>query len=314
MSEANLRSGAAEMTVAMILAGTIGVFVTESGQTAFNVVFYRCVFGAVSLGLYCIWRGYLKIEYFDVKTTFLVVLGGVCIVFNWVFLFKSYGLTSISLGTVIYHTQPFYVVLLGAIIFKDTITRHKLGWIVLAFVGLILVTRLDLATLMSANEYVSGVGYALLAAILYAGNTISTKALKSIPPHLIALVHVTLGIVLLLPFATLSEVPLVGGHWVYLVSLGVIHTCVLYILMYSAYGKLPTPVIAVLSFIYPVVAILTDFVFYDRILTIPQWLGVVLILLSGLAVNRGWPIWPIRLAPVAARPHDCAPRRGARPN
>ncbi len=313
MSDANLRSGAAQMTVAMILAGTIGVFVTESGQSAFNVVFYRCVFGAVSLGLYCIWKGYLKTEYFNFKTTFLVVLGGVCIVFNWVFLFKSYSLTSISLGTIIYHTQPFYVVLLGAIIFKDTITRHKLGWIVLAFVGLILVTRLDLATLMSASEYMSGIGYALLAAILYAGNTISTKALKNIPPHLIALVHVILGIILLLPFATLSEVALVGDHWIYLVSLGVIHACVLYILMYSAYGKLPTPAIAVLSFIYPAVAILTDFMFYDRVLSIVQWLGVVLILLSGLAVNRDWPIWPTRLAAVAARPHDSAPRSGDRP-
>ncbi len=84
-----------------------------------------------------------------------------------------------SLGTIIYHTQPFYVVLLGAIIFKDTITRHQLGWIVVAFVGLILVTHLDLATLMSANEYMSGIGYALLAAVLYAGNTISTNALKT---------------------------------------------------------------------------------------------------------------------------------------
>ena len=66
-------------------------------------------------------------------------------------------------------------------------------------------------------------------------------------------------------------------------------------------ARVPTPAIAMLSFIYPAVAIPTDFVFYDRVLSIVQSFGVVLILLSGLAVNRNWPIWPSRLAAAAAR-------------
>ena len=56
----------------------------------------------------------------------------------------------------------------------------------------------------------------------------------------------TLGMVLLWPFTSLHEVPRVGNHWIYLVSLGVVHTCIMYILMYSAFQKLDTTKIAVL--------------------------------------------------------------------
>jgi hypothetical protein len=45
--------GAAEMTVAMLMSGTIGWLVVSSQQSAFNVVFFRCVFGGATLTLVC---------------------------------------------------------------------------------------------------------------------------------------------------------------------------------------------------------------------------------------------------------------------
>ena len=41
--------GAAEMTAAMTILGTIGLFVVLSGQAAIDVVFWRCAFGALAL-------------------------------------------------------------------------------------------------------------------------------------------------------------------------------------------------------------------------------------------------------------------------
>ncbi|WP_229858144.1 EamA family transporter, partial [Streptomyces anandii] len=104
--------GAIELTIAMVLSGTLGVFVIESGASPFNVVFFRCLFGTVTLGLYCLARGFFKNHGFTAKKLGLAALGGVFIVFNWAFLFESYERTSISVATVVYHTQPFYVMLL----------------------------------------------------------------------------------------------------------------------------------------------------------------------------------------------------------
>ncbi|MGW2939234.1 EamA family transporter, partial [Streptomyces sp. NPDC001156] len=61
----------------------------------------------------------------QLPTLGLAVLGGVFIVFNWVLLFQAYENTSISVATVVYHTQPFYVVLLGALLFRERLTAAK---------------------------------------------------------------------------------------------------------------------------------------------------------------------------------------------
>ena len=52
-------SGRLEMIAAMALSGTIGYFVVESGQGVWNVVFFRCLFGALSLFAYCSAKGML---------------------------------------------------------------------------------------------------------------------------------------------------------------------------------------------------------------------------------------------------------------
>jgi len=281
--------GAVELTTAMVLSGTLGVFVVESGQPSFNVVFFRCVFGAVALTAYCLARGLFRNHNFTRRT---FGLAGVCIVFNWVLLFSSYTKTSISVATVVYHTQPFYVVILGLVLFKEKLNRHQAGWIVLAFLGVLLVADLTSADGKKGDAYFLGVGQALLAALLYAFATVIAKHLKSVRPELTALTQVLVGIPLLLPFTALGKTAGLGADWAWLVGLGVIHTCLMYILLYASYQKLPTAKIAVLSFVYPAVAILADFTVYGHHITLLQALGVPLIVAAGLGVNLGWRLLP----------------------
>src|SRR3712207_8992190 len=53
-------SGRLEMVAAMALSGTIGFFVVESGQGIWNVVFFRCLFGALGLLAYSWAKGLLS--------------------------------------------------------------------------------------------------------------------------------------------------------------------------------------------------------------------------------------------------------------
>lgn len=246
--------GALELTLAMVLSGTLGIFVVESGASPFNVVFFRCLFGALALGTYAVARGYFRNHGFTPKKLALAALGGVFIVFNWVFLFEAYEATSISLATVVYHTQPFYVVLLGALLFRERLTAAKLGWLAVAFAGLLLVSGVSL----SDPGSLSGLGFALLAALFYAISTVITKRVSGVRPHLVALVQVLVGIPLLLPFADFAAAAGMGSGWAWLAGLGLIHTGLMYVLMYSAYQKLPTAKIAVLAFTYPAVAMVAD--------------------------------------------------------
>lgn len=285
-------SGVGEMIAAMVLSGTLGLFVFESGQSAVNVVFFRTLFGALSLGIYCGWRGLLTRHAFTRTTLLLTLAGGAALVANWVLLFSAYNLASISIATAVYHTQPFFLVIFGALVLGEAMNAHKIGWLLMAFTGLLLVIEVDATATRRAPGELGGLGLALGAAVLYAIATLITKRLAGIRPHLIALVQVSLGAVLLFPWVDFAAVPPVGPHWLYLITLGVVHTCIMYILMYSAFQKLPTPTIAVLSFIYPAVAIVVDYLFYAQDLSARQFIGIALILTGSAAVNLGWRLLP----------------------
>jgi drug/metabolite transporter (DMT)-like permease len=302
------RKGTAQLTAAMVLSGTLGVFVVESGASPFDVVFFRVLFGALALGGYIAARGWLRDHGFTPRTLGLAVLGGVFIVFNWVFLFQSYETTSISVATVVYHTQPFYVVLLGALLFRERLTAAKVGWIAVAFAGLILVSGVTPGDFAAGGGYLLGIGQALLAALLYGLSTVVTKRITGVRPHLIALVQVLVGIPLLLPFADFGAMGGTGADWGWLVGLGVIHTGVMYVLMYAAYAQLPTAKIAVLAFVYPAVAMVMDWAVYGHHIGLVQALGVPLIVAASLKVTLARP----RAAAPAPRTAGRAPEAASR--
>jgi len=216
MNPASERLGLAQMAAAMTLSGTLGVSVLESGQSAWNVVFFRCVFGALSLFLYCWARGLLKPGLFTAKTLALALAAGAALVLNWVLLFSAYRLASISLATAVYNVQPFFLIGLGVLFLGERPTRGKLAWSVVAFAGLLLVLRLTDTAGAGGAAYLSGLMLGLGAAALYGVTAIIVKRLKGVPPQVLALVQVTLGAIMLLPMAIsmpCPQPPCNGGTW-----------------------------------------------------------------------------------------------------
>lgn len=295
-----IRRGAIEMIVAMLISGTIGWLVVASGQSPQNVVFVRCLLGAPTLAIVCFALGLVRRDMLSWRVIGLAAAGGAAIVANWVLLFAAYSRASISMATVAYNTQPFMLVVLGVIIFRERITASTAAWLGVAFVGLVLVVKVEPAVLAVPGQYLQGIGYALAAAFLYAVSSIITKRLKGTPPQLIALIQVTLGIVLLAPFLDVHALPRTFMPWADLGAIGVIHTGLVYILLYGAIQKLPTAMTAALSFIYPIVAIVCDRFAFGQTLAWAQLAGAALILLAAAGVNFGWRIVPTRRPRAAA--------------
>ena len=122
-------------------------------------------------------------------------LGGVAIVFNWLLLFAAFSRASISIATAVYNTQPFMLVGLGALFFGERLTLTKLTWLGIAFGGMLLIVQAKPGAGDVGTDYLTGILLALGAAFFYAIAAIITKKLKGVPPHLIALIQVTVGIV-----------------------------------------------------------------------------------------------------------------------
>jgi len=292
MASNEIRRGAAEMTMAMLMSGTIGWLVVSSQQGPFNVVFFRCIFGGATLALVCAVLGLFRRQLFSWKMLGLALLGGAAIVVNWVLLFAAYSRASISMATAVYNTQPFMLVALGALVFRERISPSTVVWLVVAFIGLVFVVRVEPAVLAVPGQYLVGVAYAVGAAAMYAVSSIITKRLKGTPPHLIALIQVSLGVLMLAPFVRFDALPTNAVQWLELVVLGIVNTGLMYVLLYGAIQKLPTSMTGALSFIYPVVAIIVDRVAFGQTLAWIQVLGALLILLAAAGVNLGWRIVP----------------------
>ncbi|WP_255675960.1 DMT family transporter [Pusillimonas sp. MFBS29] len=278
------------MASAMVISGTIGWFVLMSGQAVSDVVFWRCAIGAPVLLLICALMGYLNPKRLGWTRFFWALISGVAIVGNWLLLFAAYSRASIGIATAVYNTQPFMLVGLGALFLGERITLDKVLWLGLAFVGMLAITQQHGAgPAYGAGNYLVGVALALGAAFLYAVAAIVVKKLTGTPPYLIALIQVCSGILLLAPFVQVeslaSQPPIT---WLTLLTLGVVHTGLMYILLYGGIQKLPTSITGALSFIYPVVAILVDWIAFGYRLQWMQWLGVAAILLAAAAMQQGW--------------------------
>lgn len=286
MSE--IRRGTMEMTAAMLISGTIGWFVLMSGQAVTGVVFWRCVFGALTLLVVCAAMGVLRPGILTMKTFSIAVAGGIAIVLNWLLLFAAYSHASISIATTVYNTQPFMLLGLGALFLREKITFTKLFWLGLAFAGMVVIVEGKPTETGGAGSYAIGILLSLGAAFFYALAAIAAKWLKGTPPHLIALIQVSTGILMLLPFTNFSTVPSDAGGWSILITMGIVHTGLMYVLLYGAIQKLPTHLTGALSFIYPIAAIVVDRLAFGHVLGAAQIIGAIIILAAAAGMNLGW--------------------------
>ncbi|NWB63240.1 MULTISPECIES: DMT family transporter [unclassified Pseudomonas] len=284
----SIRRGSWEMVAAMLISGTIGWFVLVSGVPVVEVVFWRCVIGALTLLVVCWLLGYLRLDLLDYRKLGLAMLSGVAIVGNWLLLFESYARASISISTAVYNVQPFMLVMLAAVFLGEKITVQKLAWLSVAFVGMLAIVTAHGDQSNTGDDYLVGVALALGAAFLYAIAALIIKRLKEVPPHLMALIQVTTGALLLAPLMQWHSLSASMDAWAALLTLGVVHTGLMYVLLYGAIQKLPTAITGALSFIYPIAAIFVDWIAFGHRLGWMQWLGVAAILLAAAGLQRGW--------------------------
>ena len=279
---------ALKMATAMALSGTVGWFVIVSSMPTPELVFWRSLIGAGVLVVVALARGMFATR-LPWRVVALAAAGGVAIVLNWMLLFEAYGRASLSVSTVVYNTQPFILAGLAAALGWERPTRESLAWLAAAFGGLILVAAFQDGGGAAGRTYASGIGLALGAAFFWAVGALVAKRLAGTPPLLVVLIQLIVGAVLTAPLAVMSHRAGTTIRWDLLAVIGVVHTGLVFVLMYDAVQKLPTTAQGALSFLYPVVATLVDVTALGHRLHPVQLAGMALITVAavGLNIRRG---------------------------
>lgn len=291
------QGGSWRMVAAMLLSGTIGLVVVESGLPVEAVVLLRCLLGALGLAAWLSWRrAWVRPLRSDGAW---MLLGGVCLVANWVALFHAYAFVGIAVATVVYHVQPFLLVLAAAL-GGEPLRWRQLPWMLLALGGVVLTSGLgsSAATALAtaphaASQAAWGVALALLAASLYTVTVLATRRVQRLPAAQVAMGQMLAGGATLALWQLPAALALwaqsgwlvlaqPGKTWAFVLLLGLVHTSLMYGLMYAAFQRLGAAAIAMFSFVYPAVALLVDLYWFGTEPAGAQWLGMALIVLAVL--------------------------------
>ena len=272
---------------AMLMLSTLGIYVQEAGLDPITTVFFRCAIGALALALYCAWKGMFKRANMPPRAMKLAVFSGLLMVVNWVTFFEAIRRIGIAVATIVFHVQPFMVLLLGALILRERLAANKLAWVALGFGGLALACGVRFDQPMD-RDYLLGIASTLTGALAYAGVTLTTKSMRGTPPHLTALVHCLTGALMLGAFSSIPAGGLSAAQVGWLGALGLVPTAIAYVMIYGSTPRMETAAIAVLTFIYPGAAVCWDYVVYGHLISAWQVAGFALIVLASLGVNLNW--------------------------
>lgn len=104
--------------------------------------------------------------------------------------------------------------------------------------------------------------------MLYAGSTLSSRALKTVQPAHLTIIHCLCGMIVFAPLLSTSAIDSAPENsLLWLIGLGVIHTGVIYIMIYASYPKLSIATIGICAFLNPLAAVGFGFLVFDEIIS-----------------------------------------------
>ncbi|MCI6153251.1 MAG: DMT family transporter [Fusobacterium perfoetens] len=274
MIEAKLKN-----ILAMLIFGTIGVFVKNIELSSSEIALTRGIIGG-SILLIFIFLTKEKISIISIKNNLKILcFSGFAVGINWIFLFQSYRYTTISNATLSYYFAPVFVTIFSPIILKEKLNFFKVICIFMALIGMGFIVGVDGIT--NKRDFI-GIIYGLLAAGFYASVILSNKFLKDIRGIEITVVQLFVSALTLLPYVLAVEgnniLKVSSSSIPYILILGIIHTGIAYLLYFSSIQKLKAQTVAVLSYIDPVFAVIISGFLLKEPLGFSKIIGGILIL------------------------------------
>lgn len=283
-------SGRSKIIISMLIWGTIGLFVRGIELSSIEIAFFRALLG--SSFLICI--SLVRRDKFDwpILRENLLILGlaGLALGMNWIALFQGMKYTTISNAILSYYFAPVFIVIFSLILFKEKLSIKNVICLSGAVLGLFLVMKAGDRELAAGMNHMKGIIYGLIGALLYAVVVILNKYIRDLSAFQSTLTQLLIAALVLMPIVVFKNPidlgAIEGRTWILILIIGIVHTGIAYLLYFSSINNIRSQSVAILSYLDPIVAILTSFIFLQESMNLIQALGGFLILSTAYINER----------------------------
>ena len=271
--------------ISMVIFGTIGIFVHYIPLSSGIIAFIRGFTGAACLLIFAL-VSKTEISLKNIKSNLLLLcISGAAIGFNWILLFEAYRHTTVSTATLCYYMSPVFVMLVSPFVFGERLTVKKICCVIASLIGMVCISGIAEGNIPKPYE-LTGILLALGAAILYASVIIMNKKFKEISAHNKTFIQLAVAAAVVLPYTLLAEsfsvVDFTPICVILLLTVGIVHTGIAYLLYFGAVKNIPAQTVAILSYIDPALAIILSAIILSEPMSLVASLGAILILGSTL--------------------------------
>ena len=271
----------APLITSMCIFGTIGIFRKYIDLPSTFISLSRAVTGTVFLVILVALTG-KRIDLVSIKRNLKwLILSSAAMGFNWIFLFEAYNFTTVTTATLCYYMAPSIMVLASHFLFKERLTLKKGICVLVAFLGMVLISGVLKSQLPTADE-IKGILFGLAAAMLYATVILVNKKMDISSAYDKTIFQLGIAGLVLLPYTwmvgDLSALSFEPLGMILLLAVGIVHTGFAYALYFGSVGNLPTQTVALFSYIDPILAILLSALILGEPLGISEILGSAMIL------------------------------------
>lgn len=270
---------------ALVLYGTIGLFLRHVSLPSEIVVLFRGIIGSAFI------LSYLKLTDRHINITAIknnalwLILSGIFLGLNWGFLFAAYMHTTIAIASLCNYTAPLIVILIAPIVLHEPLNKKKLPCVAAAFIGIILVSGAweGVSESVETAGNLSGILLGLTSALCFVGIVICNRKIINISSFDKAVVQLAVSALAILPYVLINNRSAAALNWdmksiLIILTLGIVQTGIAYCFYFSGLGSLPVQTIAVLGYLEPVVSVICSSIFLHESMSIIGWLGAALIL------------------------------------
>lgn len=273
--------------LATVIFGTNGIIASHIPLSSYEIVLCRTILGGTFLLIRALCRRQWHVLFTAPRRSLVwLVLSGIFLAGNWLFLYEAYQQIGVSLATLICYFGPVLIMILSRFVFHEPFTLPKVAGMIIVTGGMICINGAD----FQANGLSWGLVCGLLCALCFALLIVAMKKTAGIsgiisPACQLLVASLVVGLVT----CTMSSGPaaLDGTAIACILCLGIVNTGIGYSLYFSGIQNLSAQTVSICGYIEPLTALALSGLLLGEVLTAVQWLGAVLVL-GGVALSELW--------------------------